>query len=138
MIGDKELQKKLAALPAKIEKRVIGGALAKSRTRVKRRILVVMVSPFFKEVTGAMAASFKKAKATSRAPKGLIRRGLGMPPEAEDAIKLNAVEYGHEQRGGGFVKAKPVIRSTINAMQDEEYRQIGRDMGTGIEKLAKK
>lgn len=138
MLGDKALERKLRRLADKVQVKVVGSALGKSRTRTKRAILATMDSGFFKEPTGELRESFKKTKLKSSKRRGVIRRSIAQPETAEEAIKMNSVEYGHTTPQGGFVQPKPFIRSTVNAIEDEELRRIGKDIGSGIEQAAKR
>ena len=139
MVGDKELIRKLSRLPEKVQRRVVGRELSKSRTRIKRLVVAKISRPgFFDEPTGELLAIVKKLKSASRTSRGLIVRAFAQPETKEEAIKLNSVEYGHVQKNGGFVPAKSFMRSTVDENATAELHQIGTGIGAGIEREAAK
>ena len=138
VVGSKELERKLVALEGKIQRKVVSNALVKSRTRNKRHIANAIKGNVFKHPTGDMARIWKSTKLKSIKRKGVMVRGIMLPEAGRDAIKLQAVEYGHTTPQGGFVKGVSFIRATVNAHAEEELRQIGRDIETNIEKQIRK
>lgn len=132
--GAKELDAQLAKLEVSVQRRVMGRALTKSRTRVKRHILRTIKGDIFAHPTGDLARIWKATKLFTKRRRGLILRGIRVV-DADDSIKVNAIEYGHTTPGGGFIQPKSFVRSTVNRVEAEELRGIGDDIERGIDKL---
>ena len=149
VLGDKALEKKLAALENKHQAAAVRSAFGKSGTRLKKAI--VAAAPVRSDYEGKghppgmLKAALKATKLKSFSKFGLIRRFwplpvrelLGIGPK-EKHYWPAAVEYGHRRKGGGRVPPKAYIRGTVNRFQDAEIKRIGQDIGRWIEKKAAK
>ena len=85
VIGAKELEKTLAALEGKIQRKVVSNALVKSRTRNKKHILVTIRGDFFKNPTGDLARIWKATKLISSNRRGVMVRGIRQPEDGNEA-----------------------------------------------------
>lgn len=147
MIGDKELERKLAKLatPAS-QKRAVRPALRKSTKRLKAHVVANLSGLVVQPDTGrwlraAIAAKVKAIK-RSRGEIGTAfamptREALGIAP-GDESYYPASVEYGHPAPGREHASAKAPIRQAVNSHAREELFRIGRDIGKGIEKEAKK
>lgn len=141
MIGDKALEKKFRRLEDKVQKRIVRKALRASAKRFKARV-IENVSGFPVGVrTGRYRAAIKagKVKAIPRS-RGRIGVGIPMPLRSELGISPDdkhyfpaALEYGSDT-----APARPHFRPAVDEHKSEELRQIGRDIGDGIEREAKR
>ena len=141
ILGDRELQRKLARLEDKAQKKIVQSALRKSAKRAKDRI-IGNIQKLGLILTGQMLNAFKKMKikSSSRKPRKLIRIGPEWPDRSELGISPDdkyfyptAVEYGH-----GNVKAYPFVRPAIDEHTQAEHAKIAKDIGAGIIRESKK
>lgn len=147
MLGDKELDRKLAKLAtAASQKRAVRPALRKSTKRLKAHVVANLSGRVVKPDTGRWlrATIAAKVKAIKRS-RGEIGTAFAMPTREELGIEPGyewyypfAVEYGHPAPGREHASAKAPIRQAVNSHAREELFRIGRDIGKGIEKEAKK
>lgn len=147
LLGDKELERKLAKLatPAS-QKRAVRPALRKSNKRLKAHVVANLSGRVVKPRTGRWlrATIAAKVKAVKRS-RGEIGTAFAMPTREELGIDPGyewyypfAVEYGHPAPGREHASAKAPIRQAVNSHATEELLRIGKDVGKGIEKEAKK
>jgi len=142
MIGDKELERKLARLatPAS-QKRAIRPSLRASAKRLKAEVVAnlsgLVVSPKTGRLLTAMQAQKVGALPRSRA---LIGVGLPMPTRQELGIDPKdkyyypaAVEYGHPG-----APPYPYTRGAVDRNAARELHTIGTDIGKAIEREAAK
>lgn len=127
-LGDKALERKLARLEAKVQKSIVRKALRESNKRL--RPLIAAAAPVD---TGALRKQLRTAKIRVAGQRGLIRIGQLAPDDPNDAIKLNALEYGYRD---GSRPPLGFVRRTVDTHTHEEHRRIGRDIGQAIEQEA--
>ncbi len=138
LLGDKALERKLAGLVAAAEKKIVSQALRKSAKRIKKRIIDKVSGFPVGVVTGNYKAAIKASKVRAgKRKRGMIRVGLTRPAEARQAIQQNALEYGRT-RGGRPMAARPHVRPAVDEDKANEQKRIGRDIGAGIVREAKK
>lgn len=139
--GLAQLERKLKGLEPKVRNKVIRKAIRNGAKRAKERIITNIKSQGLIN-TGAMLRAFQAAKirSASRSPRNLIRIGPVMPdrndlgiPEGVKGFYPTALEY-----GAPHMAAKPFIRPAIDQNAETEQRKIGREIGDGIEKEAKR
>lgn len=140
MLGDKELQRKLNRLASPRAKAVVRAALRKGAKRAKQRVIANLSGAPVQVRTGELRAAFANAKIRSERMRGAIRLGVTLPTRAELGIAAGdkfyypyAVEYGHSG-----APAYPFIRPAVDDHEAEEVAAIGRDIGAGIEKEARR
>lgn len=147
LLGDKELERKLAKLatPAS-QKRAVRPALRNSNKRLKAHVVANLSGQVVKPLTGRWlrATTAAKVKAVKRSRQE-IGTAFAMPTREELGIEPGdpfyypfAVEYGHPAPGREHASAKAPIRQAVNSHAREELFRIGKDIGKGIEKEAKK
>jgi len=138
--GNKELEKKLGNVVDKTQKKIVRAALRKESTRVKKRIVANIVRLDLID-SGMLLNGYKSAKTKSASSgKNFIRLGvenptreaLGIAPD-DPAYYPYAVEFGHVG-----AEAKPFIRPAIDEHKEKSFKDIGDDIGKGIEREALK
>lgn len=145
VLGDKALEKKLAKLEPKVQKRVMRKTLRASTKRLKIEVIQNLsgnpVHPLDRRGTGGWMQQQKlvpvKALKRSRGRMGYTlpfptREALGISPD-DPYFYPAAVEYGHPR-----APAKAPIRTAVNSRTPTELAIIGREIGTGIEREAMK
>ena len=140
LFGDKELQRKLNRLASNEAKKVVRAALRKGSRRVKDRVIQNLSGNKVNVRTGELINAFRNAKIRSEGNPRLIRIGVVLPSREELGIDSEAkyfypfaIEYGHKR-----APAHPYMRPAIDEHKDAEIAAIGRDIGKGIEKVARK
>jgi HK97 gp10 family phage protein len=138
--GNLELEKKLGRVVDKAQKTIVKSALRKESNRVKKRIVANIVRMDLNE-SGTLLAGYQSAKTKiARSGKNFIRLGVENP--TREALGIDpkdpyyypyAVEYGHVG-----AEAKPFIRPAIDEHKTQSYKDIGDDIGKGIEREALK
>jgi len=118
MLGDKELEKKLGRLEDKVQTKIMRGAMRKTMTVIKKRVVAAVPV-----ATGKLKAAMKaqKIKSSKRSRKNKnIRISLPFPTRAELGIPADAkhyypaaVEYGH-----GSVPPHSYIRKPTDSYWD--------------------
>jgi HK97 gp10 family phage protein len=140
ILGDKLLEKKLSGLADKGQRKVVRAAMRKAATRARKRIVQNIQREGLAK-TGTMMQAFKKTKIKSASNnRNMIRIGPELPTRAALGIDADAkgyypiaLEYGYARR-----PATPFIRPAIDNHKDEEFKIIGRDIGKGIEREARR
>lgn len=141
LVGSDILIKQLASFEPKVQKRVVRQTLRKSAKHLKAHIVTNLsghpVSPDSGRYLAAMTAAKPKALPRSRT---MIGVGIAMPYRAELGIDPGykwyypfAVEYGHDR-----APPKAPLRRAIDDHADEEHRFMGRDIGKGVDREARK
>ncbi len=148
ILGDKELEKKLAALGSEAaQKKAVRPALRKSikriRTRVIQHLSGLPVQPQTGRLLVGMASVKPQSLRRSRGTLGVVlpfpsREQLGIDPK-DKYFYPAAVEYGHV-RGAGKSAAPPhpFIRPAVDNNSERELSLIAADIGKGIIKQAMK
>jgi hypothetical protein len=141
VFGNKALERDLASFPPGVQKKVVRPVLRRSLKRLKAHVVRNLsghpVSPDSGRYLAAMIAAKPHALKRSRTRIGVAfdmppRTELGIPPGYKWYYPA-AVEYGHPR-----ASAKAPIRRAVNAHTNEELGAMGRDIGRGIEREAKK
>ena len=149
MVGDKALKAAFEALPGDLQKRVGRAALRKSAERAKVAVLLNLSGRKVDEQTGRLVNAFENTSVKTQRRGPVILAALPLPtrdklniPPTDKTYYPTAVEYGHKLvRGGkavGRVPAHPYMRPAVDENRERELRLIGRDIGKGIEKAARK
>lgn len=150
ILGDKVLERKLAALAGPKQNRATGRSLKKSATRLKRATVAKVSGGFFKEPTGNLLGALKdtktkQIKARSARRHGIVgavwlwptRAALGLPQDG--GYYPTALEYGYiHAKSGTHIPAKSYIRSTVNQNTSKEHAFLRREIGTQIERTFRK
>jgi hypothetical protein len=145
ILGDKALEARLAAMHPRLQRKVGRAALRKSAQRTRQPLVQAVSGSELGIVTGQLLTVM--ASAMSRKPlpgkrsrlsiSFLVpmptREDLGLSPK--EALWPKVLEYGSVKSG---FPPHPWIRNTINRMLPREQKQIGRDIGKGIEREWKK
>lgn len=134
--GSEELIRKFVQLPKAVQKKVQRPVMRRAaklvQTAVKRRVPVG---------TGLLrklikVRSIKRSRvwvgAFCRTP---TRKELGIPKESKWYYPA-IVEYGHSKRSG--LSARPYMRSGWDATKRQVRAKVQREMGRGIERVAKR
>jgi HK97 gp10 family phage protein len=137
--GFDALEKRLHRVADKVQKTIVRGALRKEAKRASGRIAANITRLDLID-SGGMLMAFERAAIASTSKKGFIRVGPKMPTREDLAIDADdpayypfAVEYGHVG-----APAHPFIRPAIDEHKDQSYKDIGEDIGKGIEREALK
>lgn len=141
MLGDEQLQKKLHRLTTTGQRRVVSSAIRKAGKRVHASVLQKLQGNPVKIRTGKLLAGMRQMRPIAGPTKrGRIRWDIPMP--YRELLEIDpgdkhyypaAVEYGLDN-----VPPHSYIRSTIDEDRAQEFAQIGRDIGVGIIREAKK
>lgn len=139
-IGDRALQRKLNRLETRTAKKVVSAAFRKSAKRIRRRVVQNLSGNPVQVRRGELRRLFERAKIRGSSRRGRIRIGIVEPDRDELGITSGdpnywpyAVEYGH-----GGVPPHPYLRPAVDDHYDQEVAEIGRDIGAGIEREAKR
>lgn len=145
ILGDKRLDKMLATLEPKVQKRVLRKTLRASTKRLKVEVVTRLagpnVHPLDKRGTGGWMAQQKKV-AVKALKRSRGRMGYTLPFPTREALGISpddkffypaAVEYGHPH-----APAKAPIRTAVNSRTSLELSIIARETGKGIEREAMK
>ena len=158
LLGDRELERKLARLAGPAQKRVVRRAMRDACKRIHRRLIRKVSGYPVGIVTGEYLAAIKAEKPSAgKRGRSVIQIVLAAPREAEQAIQQNALEYGRnvETRGKRLrarrklresgaqahwrpAPAFPHVRPAVDEKKRSDLRLIGRDIGRGIVREAKK
>lgn len=137
--GVPELQRALRMLADKTQKRIVSHALTKESKRTKQRVVENIVRLGLID-SGNLLSAFESAAIRSANKKSLIVKGIAIPTRAQLGISPNdpyfypyAVEYGHK----GAIP-HPYIRPAIDNHKQQSIADIAQDIGSGIERAAKK
>lgn len=140
LFGDRALQRKLNRLTTPRAKAVVRKALRKSAKRAQKRVVANLSGAPVNVRSGELRAAFKAAPIKSQGKRGLIRLGPVLPTREALGIGKDdahyypfAVEYGH-----AGAPAYPFVRPAVDDHRDSEFREIGRDIGKGIEAEARR
>ena len=143
LLGDKSLERMLAALPRVSQKKAVRPALRACAKRLKADLLANISGPIIEIRTGRYRSAMvaERVHALKRI-RGLIgvafdmptRVALGISPEDKHYYPF-ALEYGDSRRG---LPPKAPIRRTVDEHKDVELRRIGTAVGKDIEKQARK
>jgi hypothetical protein len=139
LLGDRELERKLARLVGPAQKRVVRRALRDTCKRIHRRLIRKVSGHPVGIVTGKYLAAIKAEKPSAgKRGRSVIQIVLAAPREAEQAIQQNALEYGRKKGRGAPAPAYPHVRPAVDEKKRSDLRLIGRDIGRGIVREAKK
>ena len=122
------------ALQRRLDKLVKGarGAINRSMRPSAKTIKTAIVAATPVD-TGELKVAMGKVPIRALKGRGVAGTGIGLPPDARNAIAANVVEYG---RPG--VPANPFIRGTVDRMAPGELVLIGGKLGEEITKQAAK
>lgn len=148
LVGDKALIKGLARFEPRVQKKVVRGALRKSAKRLKAHVIRNLSGDPVKPDSGRYRAGMVAAKIRSLGrSRRLMALGFALPTRAELGIAPGyewyypfAVEYGYTRtaRAPVTVAPKAPIRRAVNEHATEERLVMGREIGAGIKREAKK
>lgn len=145
LFGDKELARQLGRLPEVLQTKILKKSFRASLKRVKTKVLLNMSGGVVQERTGAMVNAFERINPRVALDKdGGIVASMKLPRRAQIDIPARApgyyptaLEYG-VKRGSRPFPAKRMIRGAVNAIQAQELRRIGTEIGNGIAREAAK
>lgn len=138
MHGFRELGVLLQRLPDESRKKAIRPALRDSIRRVRSAVSVKFSGEPVGVVTGAIWFALVMAKVRSTSKRGVIRYTVARPTDKQDAIAVNALEYGWTDRFGYRHRARSPYRTAVDENAHRELFLIRMDISRGIEKQAKK
>ena len=146
MLGDKELQRKLNRLTGPRAKAVVRQAIRKSVKRAQKRMVAKLSGAPVNVDTGRLRAAIGSNKIENASSRYVVYLGVPMPTREELGIAPSekgyypySLEFGYVHGlTGEKIRAYPWIRPSIDETEDSEKAQIGRDIGKGIERLARK
>ena len=139
LLGDRELERKLARFERKLQRRIIVRAFKRHLEVVRQRIINHLsgdpVEPRTGRLRSAMATARKRS--ATRRPRRIVRWGLAWPTRAELGIAPDdphfypaAIEYGTEK-----VPAKPFMRPAIDRYRKLDVARLARAMKREIRRL---
>jgi len=142
MIGDVELEKKLAALGDRATQlKAVRPSLRASAKRLKAEVVANLSGRVVQPKTGRLLAATQaqKVRALPRS-RMVISVGFDFPTRIEMGIDADSkwfypahVEYGHPRAA-----PRPFIRSAVDRNRDSEYAAIGKQIGKTIERIARR
>lgn len=139
MLGNRELERKLQKLSNQVQKKVVRPALRKEAKRAKDRVVSNIQTKGLVK-TGKMLSAFQGSKIKAASRKNFIRLGIENPTRQALGISPDdkfyypyAVEFGHPG-----ASPKPFIRPAIDDHKTKSISDIGRDIGSGIEREGRK
>lgn len=155
LIGDKELMRKLNRLIDRAPKRVVNTAMRASAKRLRPKIAAATpvrgeAGAWFtgrqEKAGGTLKRAMANAKILVLRRRNQIGVAIHMPTRAVLGIPADAkgyypvsIEYGFMHWASGQdIPARSYIRNTVDSNAASEHAQIGRDIGKGIEREAKK
>ena len=137
ILGDKELSRKLDALPKNVQRKLLGRALKLGGKLLKPKVVaaVPVDTGLLKQMM--QKQNFKAVKANRR---GDIRIGMPMPTREQMGIGPDEKYYypAHVEYGHGNVPAKSYIRKPVDENAQMFHAEVGRALGAEIEAEAKK
>lgn len=135
VVGDKKLEKKFRRLALKDQKKVTRKAMRDGAKRAKGRIVDNIKADDLID-SGNMLNAFQKTKIRSQTGKSrsIIRIGPLMPTRDELNIDANDKFY----YPAALEKRFRFMKNAIDKFRVSEIKQIGRDIGLGIQRLAKR
>ncbi len=138
LLGDKQLQKALNALPVKVEKKIVRQAFVKGARPILKSIRALVPGSGEKHAMLRRGIKSRAGKRTRRASISRFillptRAFLGIPASAEHYWPA-AVEYGHVARDGSFVAPRSFVRSGYDAKESEAFGIVKREIGDGVAK----
>ncbi len=135
MIGDKELMEKLQSQLPRVAKKITRKALRQGAKRAASRI-VANIKKHDLVNTRNMLNAFERVKirSSSRNPRKLIRIGPELPSREELDIDPDDEFY----YPMAVEKNIPFMKPAIDDHKNAEFREIGREIGAGIERESKK
>lgn len=143
MIGDKEVERALGALPRELQTKTVRTALRKSGGRVKTELLLNLTGRILEEETGALVAAYEMQPVrTRRQPDGTVVASiktptqvqLGLPRPRHDPT-IDVEHYGMIQEyGQPDQPPRPFMRKAVDDNVEREHRLIGQDVGAGTER----
>jgi len=142
LLGDKELERKLAGLADKLQRKVVRTALHKTLNKIVKKEIVRRLSGHpVQSKTGRLRAAMKRGRVRSsagRKARRTIARAIPLPPREELGIDPDdkfyypaAVEYGH-----GNVPPKSFLRAAVDDNEERIKKHLARLIGEGIEREA--
>lgn len=158
LLGDRELERKLARLVGPAQKRIVRAALRGSAKRTHKRLVRKVSGYPVRVVTGEYLKAVKAEKPRAgKRSRSAIQMVIPAPREPEQAIQQMALEYGRnvetrarrlrehrKLRESGAqahwrpAPAFPHVRPVVDEKKRSELVLIGRDIGRGIVREAKK
>lgn len=139
VLGDKQLEKALAAMPAALQKKAVRPALREQAKRERGYIIENLSGKKVSPDTGAWLAGMKHAKIRalkrSRTMMGYrvsypTREELGIGP-TDKYFYPAAVEYGHTGNRG-TVQAFRVVRDAVDEHARGDFPKIARRIRRGV------
>ena len=127
LFGGPELQRRFDKL-AKGAKGALNRAMRPSSKRI--RSAIVAATPVD---TGELKIAMAKVPIRALKGRGIVGIGIGLPPDARNAIAATVTEYGKTNQ-----PPKPFIRGTVDRLAPGEIVLIGGNLGKEITKLATK
>ncbi len=140
LTGDNKLRNKLDKLERRLGKTIVNRAMRASAKRL--RPLIAAAVPvdrgvLKKEIGRAKIRVLKRRRVVGVGIQMPTREALGIPDSAKGYYPF-AVEYGYTHRSGTHVPANSYVRKTVDTQTPREQAQIGRDIGSEIERRARK
>ena len=136
VVGDKEVQRRLNELDAKISKKIVRRIFRAHAKKVRERVVRNLSGFPVQRRTGTLQMAMMSApiRAASRRPRRLIRIGIAWPSRTELGIDAGdphfypaAVEYGH-----GTVPPKPFMRPAIDNYKSLDVWRITRALRAAL------
>ena len=139
-IGLRGLDRLLAQLPAKSERRIIRRVLRDSAKRIHGKLLQNVMGGIVGIRTGRFAMGIASHEVKGQFKRGRLEYGLmlptreqlGIPPEAKHYYPA-VLEY-----GAPHMSARAPMRRTVDDNAQAELALIGQEIGRGVERTAKR
>lgn len=141
VLGDKQLERKLARLLAKTQKKIVRQAIRKEAKEAKKRVVGNIEKQDLVK-TRVMLNAYRSAKirTASNKPRSVIRIGVENPKRDDLGISADdkyyypyAVEFGHSG-----AKAYPFIRPAIDEHQAKSKRRVAAEIAAGIHRESRR
>ena len=127
LFGGPELQRRFDKL-AKGAKGAINRAMRPSAKTM--RAAIVAATPVD---TGELKAAMAKVPIRALKGRGIAGIGIGLPPDARNAIAANVTEYGKRNQA-----PRPFMRGTVDRLAPGELVLIGGNLGKELTTMAAK
>lgn len=137
-VGFRELGTLLRRLPVESQKKAVRPALRDSMRRLQNAVGRKFAGDPVAIQTGAIWFALSMAKVRSTSKRGIIRYTVAKPTDKQDAIAVNALEYGWTDEHGKRHPARAPYRTAVDENSRKETGRIRLQIARDIEKQARK
>ena len=137
MLGDKELAKRFAEAPRKLQRRLLVSSMKEAAEPIAQS-----ASQKAPVDTGKLAASIHVTKAKATRGAGVkvsiatgSRDDLGIAADAKGFYPMS-VEVGYVHAGGKHIPAQPYLRPALAENKEKVLSSIKSDLASGLQEIA--